>query len=126
MAAVALNTGVKLSPVNDYQYISRTLIANVDLVSGVVVTLDATTGKAVKAAGTGAQYGVVLQNASAGDPVTVMIKGVVAGWNVSALNYGASVYAGAAGVVDTAGTVAIGKVVPMSEIGSAKVVEINL
>jgi len=126
MAAVALKTGVKLSPVNDYQYIARTLIANVDLVSGVVVTLDATTGKAVKAAGTGAQYGVVLQDAKAGNPVTVMIRGVVDGWNVDALNYGVSVYAGAAGVVDTAGTVAIGTVVPMSEIGSGKVVEIRL
>lgn len=126
MSAVALVTGQKLSPVNDYQYIARTLIANVDLISGDVVTLDGTTGRAVKAGTTGAQYGVVLQDAKAGDAVVVMIRGVVAGWNVSALAYGASVFAGASGVLDTAGTVAIGIVVPMSEIGSDKMVEVRL
>jgi hypothetical protein len=129
MAAIALQTGKNVSPVNDYQPLMRTYIAAVALTTGQAVAID-TAGKAVAAvAGTtvAGTLGVVVGNgAGIGYPVTVLERGVVDGYNVAAMAYGDIVYNGAAGVIDTAGTVAIGRVVSMSEQGGSKAVEILL
>jgi len=130
MAAVAILSGKQVMPVNEYQPIMRTYIAGAVLTTGQAVAIDATTGRAVAgAAGTtaAATLGVVVgAGAGIGYPVTVMERGTVDGYDVSALSYGAQVFNGAAGVADTAGTVAIGRVVSMSEPGGSKVVEILL
>ena len=129
MAAVAVQTGKQVMPVNDYQPIMRTYIAGAVLTTGQAVAID-TNGRAVAAVGAttaAATLGVVVgAGAPIGYPVTVVSRGVVDGYNVAALAYGASVFNGAAGVVDDAGTIAIGRVVSMSEPGGSKVVEIML
>jgi hypothetical protein len=129
MAAVAILSGKQVMPVNDYQPLMRTYIAAAALTTGQAVAID-TNGKAVAAVGAttaAATLGVVVgAGAGIGYPVTVLERGVVDGYDVSALAYGASVFNGAAGVVDTAGTIAIGRVVSMSEPGGSKVVEILL
>ena len=43
---------------------------------------------------------------------TAVKEGVLDGFNLDALAYGARVYSGASGVVDTAGTVVVGEVIP--------------
>jgi hypothetical protein len=129
MSAIAIQTGKTVTPVNDYEPIMRTYIAAAALTTGIAVTIDSAGKAAVAAAATtvGLTLGVVVgAGAGAGYPVTVIERGVVDGYNVAALAYGDLVYNGALGVVDTAGTVAIGRVVSMSEQGGSKVVEILL
>lgn len=130
MTAIAIQTGKTVSPVNEYEPIMKTYIAGAALTTGVAVKLD-TDGRVIASVAGDAkalQLGVVIGTGalSAGNAVTVMARGCVDGYNVSALAYGAEVFAGAAGVVDTAGTVALGRITSMSEYGGSKVVEILL
>lgn len=125
MAAISLKAGATVAPVNEFQPVLRTYVAAAALSSGAIVRL-AASGRVELAANTGARIGVVIGGAvGAGYPVTVLQLGTVDGYDVSALAYGASVYAGANGVADTAGTVTIGTVVPMPESPAVKVVQIN-
>jgi len=127
MANVDKMTGVTVSPINDYQFFGRTVIAGGALSNGLMVKLDATTGRATEAADTVLPYGIILNDVQSGDPVYVLQQGVVYGFDVSALDFGAIVYGGTDGVlVDTmpqAGEpladvgFAVGKVVPTSELG---------
>jgi hypothetical protein len=125
MAAITLQTGVNLSPVNDYEYIARTYIAGVDIARGKTVKMNSTTGKAILGIDDTLTVGIAITDAKAGYPVTVMHQGTVEGFDVSAMNYGALVYAAAAGAIDTAGTNVVGRIVSNSESG-VKLLEVRL
>lgn len=130
MSAIALKANQQVSPVNDYEPLMRTYVAGATLTTGMAVQIDGTTGRAIAAIAAttaAATLGIVIgPGATAGRPVVVLERGVVDGYNVAALNFGAQVFNGAAGVVDTAGTIPIGRVVSMSELTPVKVVEIML
>jgi hypothetical protein len=130
MAAIAIQAGKTVSPVNEYAPIMKTYIAGEALTTGVAVKLNST-GQVVKSVAgdaVGVQLGVVIGAGalSVGNAVTVLARGVVDGYDLSALAYGAIAFAGAAGVVDTAGTIALGRVTSMSEYGGSKVLEVLL
>jgi hypothetical protein len=130
MAAIAIQAGKTVSPVNEYAPIMKTYIAGEALTTGVAVKLNSS-GQAVKsvaADAVGVQLGIVIGAGAlaVGNAVTVMARGVVDGYDLSALAYGALAFAGAAGVVDTAGTIALGRVTAMSEYGGSKVLEVLL
>lgn len=130
MSAIVIQAGKTISPVNEYAPIMKTYIAGEALTTGVAVKLNVS-GQAVKSAAADAaalQLGIVIGTGalSAGNAVTVIERGCVDGYDLSALAYGASVFAGAAGVVDTAGTIALGRVNSMSEYGGSKVLEVLL
>ena len=118
MAAIAVRTltnsgdpaiSVEESIVQDTQMAAATITA------GVAVKYDSN-GRWVVAAATGAQDGVATHNAVAGEGLTAIRKGVLDGYNLDALAYGATVWAGALGVLDTAGVAGtnpeVGRVIP--------------
>jgi hypothetical protein len=125
MAAVTKQTGVTVRPINDYEYIARTLIAGTTAITnGMLVLMDATTGRANPAAATGAVYGMALNDAQPGAAVSVLRLGVIDGFTVSG-NYGSAVYTAAAGALADAGTVQVGQVVPVSEYAGGKMLEVS-
>ena len=109
MAAVALlTTSKRLDVVNSY--IQYTLPAGEDLEKGTPVRIDTTTGKWVKAkADTAANarvFGITVKRVKAGEGVTVIRRGILHGFVLTALAYDADLYLATAGGVDTAaGTV---------------------
>jgi hypothetical protein len=114
MAAIAVRTltnsgdpaiSVEESKVQDTQMASTTITA------GVAVKYDSN-GRWALAAATGAVDGIATHNAVAGEGLTAIREGVLDGYNLDALAYGANAFAGASGVVDTAGTVVVGRVIP--------------
>jgi hypothetical protein len=105
-------------------------LGGVALTNGLIVYDDPTTGKmkisdAAGGATTQQVYGINITGYSTGigQAVTVMRHGVVAGFDLSGLNFGALVYLSTAGGIDTAAngtkTVVIGKVVGSSETDSS-------
>jgi hypothetical protein len=118
MANLSLVTSGKLRIVESI--IQMTLPAAETLVAGASARLDTTTGKFTNSNGTtnaeGRAYGVVVRNAAAGEPVTVVNLGVVDGYDLSGLNYDAAVYLSDTDgtLADSAGTVGIqiGRVIP--------------
>src|SRR5215204_6319248 len=116
MATIAVQSGKTVMPVNDYVPIMRTFIAGVSLTTGQLVKID-TNGKVIPtAATTETPVGIVVgSGGGAGYPVSVVQRGVVDGFDISALAYPVAVYTGGAGgLLDSAGTIAVGRVVPMS------------
>jgi len=124
MSAVAVLSGQRVS--NAYQGDTwndvKSRIAGEALTNGLIVYDDPTTAKvkisdATTSSTTQQVYGMVIEGSSvgAGQAVTVMRRGVVAGWDLSAINAGALIYLSTAGGIDTAPngtkTVVIGKVV---------------
>lgn len=106
MAAIAVRTLANsgqpaVSIEESIQQVEGTAAAT--LTAGTVVKYD-TNGRFVAAAATGPQVGVLNRNVVAGDGCTAIRKGRMDGFNLDALTYGAVVYAGAAGAMDTTGT----------------------
>jgi predicted RecA/RadA family phage recombinase len=105
------------------------VIAAADIIKGQLVYLN-TSGKYGLALATTAptlkQMGVALSTVAAGQPLTILRKGHMAGYTVTALAYGALVYASdTAGAADTAaGTVSrvIGSIVPKTDPALTKLV----
>lgn len=118
---------------------SRTFIAGETIVGGAPVYIDGTTGKVynadANASGKFDPYGIAVRGVTAGNPVTVVRKGTIGGFDFTSQNYGAPIY-----LSDTVGTLAdtkstthgvlIGRVVPQygnTRSGSlAKVLELDI
>lgn len=105
MASVATRTLANsgdpaVSVERSYQQIEGT--AATALTAGTVVKYDAN-GRFVVAGATGAQLGVISRSVATGEGCTAIRKGVMDGFNLDALAYGAQIWAGASGVLDTAG-----------------------
>jgi hypothetical protein len=99
--------------------------------NGQAVYFHATTGRltasSAGATGTAKMAGLLVQNN--GRAGTYIVRGRVGGFNLSGLDYGASVYLSntAGKLADSAGTtsVKVGVVVPMSDHDSTKVLFVN-
>lgn len=76
--------------------IQMTLPAAEAITAGMAVRIDTTTGKWTKAKGTEAgearAWGVATKTVAAGMPVTAIRKGVMDGWDLSAMAYDDPVY----------------------------------
>jgi hypothetical protein len=131
MSAIVV-TKEQVAPVNARDAEIIPVIAGEAIDYGDPVFIKTTTGKAFKtlaaAAGTAKFAGFSLSKAGAGQAVDVMKKGWLFGWTISALAYGAAVYAGDTGGADTAaGTVSlqIATVVPLTDPALTKVLYVD-
>ena len=120
MAAISkLSTGIRpIGLPGDYEQVESTLAET--LAAGDAVRLDASTGKFTGANATdtteGNWVGILLTGGVAGEPATAIARGELAGFDLSGLNWGATVYLSDTDktLADAAGTVstAVGKVYP--------------
>lgn len=126
MAAITVQTGKTVSPVNDYEPTMKTYIAGAVLATGAAVKLN-TSGQVVPTVLNDVAVGIVIGNGALaiGQPVTVMQRGCVDGFDLSALAYGSAVGAGA-GAPDPEGTAVLGRINSMTEYGGSKVLEVLL
>jgi hypothetical protein len=131
MTAIVV-TKEQVAPVNMRDAEIIPAIAGESIDYGDPVFIKTTTGKAFKtlaaAAGTAKFAGFSLSKAGAGQAIDVFKRGFIAGWSISALNYGAAVYAGDTGGADTAaGTVSlqIAVVVPLTDRALTKVLWVD-
>lgn len=100
--------------------IQMTLPTAEAVTAGMAVRLDTTNGKWTKANGTGAAearaWGVATKTVASGQPVTAIRKGVMDGWDLSALDYDAPIYLsdtdGRLSTVAGTTSVVIGRVIP--------------
>lgn len=119
MADLALVTANTVHVVESI--IQMTLPAAEAITAGMAVRLDTTSGKFTKANGTDAAeariYGIAVKTVAAGLPVTAIRKGVIEGFDLSALDYDLAIYMSdtdgmlandAASTVD----VVVGRVIP--------------
>lgn len=135
MADIVLITGASgVEPIWPEKAKIKPVIANETLAQGAAAYL-ASTGKygAARAGTAGKQQfrGIILQAAGAGQGTSLLEKGAIGGFNVSAMAYDALVYLSdtAGGLLaDAAGTmtVPVGRVVPMSDRDLTKVIEIDV
>ena len=96
-------------------------VAGESLNAGAPVYLKATDGKFyhsdANGTGTTACYGVNLNKVAAGQAVTIVRVGLIAGYNLDGLNFGVSVFtsatAGAIADATSTGAIPIGHVVPV-------------
>lgn len=136
MADIAFSTanggnGVKPIDPDQAEMFDGLLPASGAPTNGQAVYFHATTGRLMQssagAEGTAKVAGVLVQNN--GRAGTYITRGRVGGFNLSALNYGASVYLSntAGKLADSAGTtsVKVGVVVPMSDQDATKVLFVN-
>lgn len=106
MADISLVTAGKLN-VGTLPQMQHTFIASEAIVAGAPVYMVAATGKVANSDANGASplngpaFGVATRSAAAGEAVTVIRRGLVDGYDVSALNFGAKLY-----VSDTVGRIA--------------------
>ena len=121
MPALTLVTTNRLRIVESF--VQMTLPAAEAIAAGQEVAIDSTTGRFVLAAG-GNAYGTAPRTVAAGEALTAIRVGVLAGYDLAALSYGAKVFQVEADLADTAGTVTdpVGMVVP----GTAKVIGVDL
>lgn len=99
-------------------------VANAAITAGMAVLQDAN-GQIGPAAATGAVWGIALESAGAGQAAAVLVRGHISGFDVSAIAPHAPAYTGAAGALDTAGTVEIGQVVALSDSFATKVIYVS-
>ena len=105
MASLSLVTADRIHVVESIE--QHTAPASVAITAGTLVSIDATTGKFVKADADGAGtlaivYGVATKTTAAGAALTAVRKGVISGWDLSAVSYWVNVLA-----ADTAGEVTV-------------------
>lgn len=121
MADIAL-TAAQVRPIDPVESEIIDLIASVAITKGQVVYID-TAGKAAiadgSAAGTAQARGIALESVGAGQVVSVLKRGRLAGFTVSGLNGDARLYlsATAGALADAAAVVAVtcGRVVVMND-----------
>lgn len=112
---------VRLVQVDNSEFYS--VIASVAITAGQVVYFNTSTGKAdladASVAGTATARGVALRTVGAGQAVTIVKRGKVAGFDLSAQSYDDEIFLSdtAGALADAAGTVSVscGRVVPSSE-----------
>ena len=115
---IALTTADRVEVVESI--IQMTLPTDEAITAGMAVRLSTTTGKFTKANGTGAAearaWGVAVRTAPSGGALTAIRKGVMDGWDLSALDYDAAVYLsdtdGRLSTVAGTTSVVIGRVIP--------------
>ena len=137
MAAIAkLSSGVRPADIPERQITTR---LGETRVAGDPVRFDPTSGTFVLAttvdATTADFYGILLEGGIAGEYRTAIARGKIAGFDLSALNFGATVQLGRTGGLDTvtdatagAVNVAVGQVVPATGNGATpfdKIVEVG-
>lgn len=128
MADIAL-TSAQVRPINPDEAEFHNAMAGEALTKGDIVYFD-TAGKAKKAdgsaAGTANARGVALETVGSGQAVSILKRGLCAGYTVSALNADVQVFISdtAAKLADAAGTVAVpaGRVAIMLDKDNTKVV----
>lgn len=135
MTDVAI-VAAQVSPVNETPIETWTLIAGVAITRGQTVAINTTTGLAfVGDASTGVGpnvRGIALNNAGAGDSLTIMVHGSLYGFTLTNQAYDAPIYSSntAGAVADAAGDVSevIGRVKPMHDAGTTptKVLYVNI
>jgi hypothetical protein len=125
MAAVTF-TAAQVEPLypNSTSHLQRTYTALVALTKGQSIYIDPTTGKAglcdANDAGKEQFAGICMKDTvAAGTSFVAQVRGEVAGFDLSGLNYGAIVYQGdtAGALADAASgtkTIRVGKVVPVN------------
>jgi hypothetical protein len=132
MADIAV-VAAQVAPVDPMKAEIRDLIAAAALTAGQPVYIDAN-GKAGVADGNGDSpanrfRGIALKSVAAGQPVPVLVRGVVFGFTVSGLAYDAAVYVSdtAGSLADAAGTTSLvaGRVVPLTDRGLTKVLYVT-
>ena len=118
--------------------IQMTLPTAEDITAGMAVRLDTTNGKWTKANGTSTAearvWGVATRTAKSGLPLTAIRKGVMDGFDLSALDYDAPVYLsdtdGRLSTVAGTTSVVMGRVIPATSttLGTAydKILQIDL
>jgi hypothetical protein len=133
---VALITADRVEVVESI--IQMTLPTDEAVTAGMAVRLNTTTGKFTKANGTGAAearaWGVATRTVASGMPVTAIRKGVMDGFDLSALDYDAPIYLsdtdGRLSTVAGTTSVVIGRVIPgtSTSLGTAydKILQIDL
>lgn len=120
MADLALVTADK-GQVATIPVVQHTFIAGEAIAALAPCYIDPTTGKALNsdadAAGKQLCWGVATHTAAAGEALTLIRRGVIDGLDLSALNYGASVFVSnnVGRIADAAGTqsVRVGHVIPV-------------
>jgi hypothetical protein len=131
MADIA-STAAQVEPVVVGDAEIRTAIAAVAITKGQAVYINSA-GKAALsnagAAGTAKFRGMALETVGAGQAVSIMRKGEVAGFDLSGMAYDDPVYlsntAGALGTAAGTVSVVIGRVVPLTNKGLTKVLYLN-
>lgn len=131
MAAISKQTGATVAPIWPAKAIIKPAKAAEAVANGQTAYL-ATTGKYgladTDAAGKQQFRGIFLEPAGANQGTSILERGAVGGYDLSGLAYGALVYASdtAGGLDSTAGTmtVAVGRVVPMSDDDLTKVLDV--
>lgn len=117
----------RVFPRNDQAY---SAVAGVAMTAGALVFFNTTTGKLAlsdaSGAGTAIVHGMVMEDAAAGQAVTLVVRGLVAGFTLTQ-NYGAALYLSDTNtgiMADATGTVSVvvGKVWSMSDPSYGKVV----
>jgi hypothetical protein len=120
MADINLVTAGKLN-VGTLPVLQHTFIASEAITAGAPVYIVAATGKVANSDGNGSApintcFGVATRSAAPGEAVTVVRVGLVDGYDVSALNFGAKVYVSdsVGRIADAAGSTSlvVGTVVP--------------
>jgi hypothetical protein len=116
MAAISkLSTGVRAADIPERQHTAQ---LSATLANGAIVQFNATNGTLEAASDVATPLsprGVLLEGGVAGEYRTMVERGKIAGFDVSALNHGVAVYAGASGALDTAtgaSAPALGRVIP--------------
>ena len=126
MALIAVTTANRVEVVASF--IQLTAVADEAILAGSLVRLATTTGKFTNGNGSSAGeariFGVATKTVAAGEPLTAVRKGIMAGYTFSQ-NYDAAMYASDTDgrIGDAAGTVSlvVGRVVP----GTANLIGAN-
>lgn len=115
---LALDTADKVDVVQSWEQL--TLVAAEAIEAGALIRCNGTTGKFQNGNGSdmteGKFYGIATKSVAAGEAVTGIRRGILDGWDLSGLNYWATVYASDTdgAISGTAGTkaVTVGYVAP--------------
>lgn len=108
---LALDTADRVEVVASWEQL--TLVAAEAIEAGALVRFNGTTGKFQNGNGSdmteGKFYGIALKSVAAGEAVTAMRRGILDGFDLSGLNYWATIYASDtdAAISGTAGTKAV-------------------
>jgi hypothetical protein len=128
--ALVTYTGAQVAPVFPDQAEVYPALAGTAIVLGAAYNFNTTTGRlAAVVAGTVPFHGIAMKAAGVGQATDLLIRGHVAGFNLTNVVYGGTVYAGGtAGEYSDApigGTVPVGICVPLSDSDRTKVLYVK-